>query len=166
MRYLATVLITVILAGQGATYADETRFAGSGFARQFIEHLAEQYAKENNCKLTFAYSKGGTYAGLQELCEGKAEVAVIARPLEKPDTALLDQAFPEESKQPQRLLFAQAAIVVVVPKRSPVRKLTVEQVRRIFEQGQIDNWRQLGGSKAKIIRCAPKHPAPQPQFSR
>ena len=55
---------------------------------------------------------------------------------------------------PVETLVAREAIAVVVNPQNPLSRLTVQQVADIFS-GKVNNWSEVGGDEAPIMRIAP-----------
>ena len=167
MRYTAelpgALLMLLVLAAH--TNADDRtiRFSGSRIPSEILRNVCGRYATEIGKDLNITHAGGGTFAGVQDLCDGRADVAVVDRPLAQCDMALLSKAFPRQRGQLRRLLLVESPIVIVVPKNLKVRCLSLRQVRSIFD-GKISNWAQVGGPRARVIRCVPARPAPTAWF--
>ncbi len=89
---------------------------------------------------TVVTNAGGTDRGIQNLLQGKVDVAAISRPLNAQ----------ERGKGLATVAIASDSIALVVGTNNPFRRgLTSQQVEDIFF-GQINNWSALGGDSTTI----------------
>ncbi|MGL5874606.1 MAG: phosphate ABC transporter substrate-binding protein [Xenococcaceae cyanobacterium] len=89
---------------------------------------------------TVITNAGGTDRGIQDLLQGKVDVAAISRPLNAQ----------ERGKGLAAVAIASDSIALVVGTNNPFRRgLTSQQVEDIF-LGQINNWSALGGDSTTI----------------
>jgi phosphate transport system substrate-binding protein len=110
--------------------------AGSTSVQPFAEILAEAYMEHQSQEKIFIQG-GGSSAGIQAVRTGAAQVGMSSRNL---------------NSQEQDLLFfpiAYDAIAVIVHRSNPIKDLTVEQIRKIFE-GRIKRWDEIGGRNHPI----------------
>jgi phosphate transport system substrate-binding protein len=82
----------------------------------------------------------GTNAGLQNLIDGKVDLAVSSRPLKPEEVQAGLQAVP----------IVRDALAIAVGRDNPYQGgLTLDQLKQIF-QGKITNWSQVGGPDLPI----------------
>lgn len=86
---------------------------------------------------------------LAGLAGGKAAVAMSSRPLEPAEVSRLLQAAPGSRPLDAEHVLALDGLVVIVAPQSPVGRLGLDVVARIFS-GQITNWSELGLPPAPI----------------
>lgn len=108
----------------------------------------EIHAVRDGVPLIVEIDKTGSAPGFNDLIEGNAEIAMMAR---APDAAereaawqLGDLASPE-----QEFVIAVDGLAVVVNQRNLLQRLSVARLRDVLT-GRIDNWSQLGGRAAPI----------------
>lgn len=82
---------------------------------------------------------GDSLQGIIAVKRGAIDLAAISR----------DLTNEEDDQESHNYLIARSNIFIIVHPHSPLRDLTQAQVRDIF-MGNIDNWKQLGGSDAAI----------------
>ncbi len=80
---------------------------------------------------------GGSERGISDLNEGKCDIGMTSRPLNKRESNLL--GFP----------VARDGVSIIVHKNNPVKSLSNAQVVGIFT-GKIINWKKIGGLDAPI----------------
>ena len=92
---------------------------------------------------------GGSRKGIEALCAGQTDIAVLGIPLDDRMKASLKDAFPDGKPQPREVVFSQTALMLVVHKNNPRKSLTPEQLRQIFS-GEITDWKDVGGRAGEI----------------
>jgi phosphate transport system substrate-binding protein len=108
-----------------------------------------QIEKISGTKLTILPSS--TSRGLTDLAEGKADIAMLAEPVQTAAESL-------NKKQPgavkieefQDNLVGNAFIQFVVHPSNPVKSLTKAQLAGLFS-GQIKNWSEVGGPSQPVL---------------
>ncbi|MEL4105398.1 substrate-binding domain-containing protein [Oscillospiraceae bacterium WX1] len=85
-----------------------------------------------------------TTQSYRNLMNGDADIVIAAEPNADVFQEMKDAGFTYEMTP-----IATDALIFVVNANNPVSNLTTEQVRKIYS-GEITNWKQVGGSDAKI----------------
>src|SRR5262249_4078881 len=100
--------------------------------------------------LSIACSAHGTHTGIPALADGRADVAMLSRPISAEEQASMRRAgFPAMDTVRYESVVALDGLLIVVAPRNPLRPLSIDQIARIFA-GEITDWAQLGGSAGKI----------------
>jgi phosphate transport system substrate-binding protein len=90
---------------------------------------------------------GGSGTGIAALINGTTQICESSRPMSAQEkTNVREQRNAEAVEIPVAL----DALAIYLNKENPVRQLTMEQVRRIF-QADITNWKDVGGMDAPIV---------------
>jgi phosphate transport system substrate-binding protein len=110
--------------------------AGSTSIQPIAELLADRYVAEHPGP-GVEVQGGGSSAGIRAALSGAAEIGMSSRELKPDETGL------------ETFLMARDAIALIVHPSNPVRSLTREQVRGIF-QGRVRRWDEVGGRSADI----------------
>ncbi len=107
---------------------------------------AEEYMKLNP-GISIQVTGGGSGVGLAALVDGTTDIANASRKIKEKevDKAKLAGYYPEEFK------IALDSLAIVVNKDNPVTELSLKQIMGIY-LGRINNWSEVGGSSAPIIR--------------
>lgn len=113
---------------------------------QLTENLAEEFMKQNP-GISIYVQGGGTAEGIRSLIRSEVDICTASRNL-----------LPEEAKALADYygtvglfyLVAKDALCIYVNPDNPVKNLTLEQLRKIFEC-KITDWNVLGGKDQKII---------------
>lgn len=93
---------------------------------------------------------GGSSAGLRDVLEGNATLAVTTRPVRPAEVDALKSAeLGDFSQSSQEKVLALDGLLVVTSPDNPVRAITETDTARIFS-GEIANWAEVGGNNAPI----------------
>jgi phosphate transport system substrate-binding protein len=132
-----------------AAQASELRVHGAATVANGII-VPNQAAIEQETGLTLALVANGSGNGLQDLVGGRADVAMIAAPIEV-EQALLNAATPGalDIAGLESHSVGVRAINFIVNASNPVQTLTEDQLRGIFS-GSIANWSEVGGPDMPI----------------
>jgi phosphate transport system substrate-binding protein len=137
---LGASLTATLVTGAGA----QVNLKGSDTMLQLSQVWAENYQKAKGKVVTV--TGGGSSTGLAALVNGSTDIANSSRPIKGSEV--------EKAKQrgfiPFEVPVARDGLAIVVNPRNPVTKLSVEQLRNIYN-GTYKNWSQLGGPNQAII---------------
>ena len=105
-------------------------------------------AERDGMPLIVEIDKRGSAAGMADLVDGNAELAMMAR---RPNASEIDAAWQlgDLGSPDQEFVVAVDGITAVVHAGNPVRQLSTQQLRAIYA-GQVRNWAQLGGPNLPI----------------
>lgn len=131
--WVVTVFLAgaLMVAGCGKPRAALT-MAGSTAFQPFAEKLADQYMVAHP-DVAITVQGGGSAVGVQAALSGAAQVGMADLVTLPPEAAAL-----------KSVVVARDGIAVVVNPKNPAAKLTLDQVRGIFN-GTIHSWKELGG---------------------
>jgi phosphate transport system substrate-binding protein len=141
---LGTALATAAGLGVAATAGAQTvKIDGSSTVFPITEAVAEEFqkAKKGAVKVTVGIS--GTGGGFKKFCRGETDISNASRPILKKEMADCKQAGIQYIELP---VAYDALTVVVNPKNSFVKSLSVAELKRMWEpaaQGKITNWNQV-----------------------
>ena len=138
---IATGVIALSLAscGGGGEEAATVSLAGSTSMEKLCEAMSESFMAENpDITVTVEYTGSG--AGLESLASGSVDIGNSSRSLK------------DEEKEAGAVenIVALDGIAVITDKENTVKDLTSEQLAAIY-QGQIKNWKELGGNDEAIV---------------
>ncbi len=139
----ALAVAGVTLFGAEMVQADVVKVDGSSTVYPISEAVAEEFqkAKKNAVKVTVGIS--GTGGGFKKFCRGEIDIANASRPILKKEMADCKAAGVEYIELP---VAFDALTVVMNPKNTFLKDLTVEQLKAIWEpaaQGKITRWNQV-----------------------
>ena len=124
--------------------ADMIQVKGSDSEVNLVQRLAEVFMQKNP-GANIAVTGGGSGTGIAALINKTTDIANSSRDLEPKE----EEAAKKAGVNPFRVVFATDAVSAIVHPSNPVSKLTLAQLGKIFK-GEIINWKEVGGSDAKI----------------
>jgi phosphate transport system substrate-binding protein len=110
------------------------------------QRLAEEYMKKNPGSVV-QVNGGGSGTGIAALINGTVDLAQASRAMKDEEKA---QAAKSRGAEIVEQAVALDGLAVFVNDASPIKALTIEQVRDIF-LGKTTNWNQVGGPNATIV---------------
>lgn len=118
---------------------------GSSTVYPITEAIAEDFQaiRKGAVKVTVGIS--GTSGGFKKFCRGETDVSDASRPITKVEMDACKQAGINYIELP----IAYDALTVVVNSSSPIKSLTVEQLKKIWApeaQGKIRTWKDVDAS--------------------
>lgn len=90
---------------------------------------------------------GGSGTGIAALINGTTDICQSSRPMKDAERAQIKAKF---GREPSEILVARDGLAVYVNEANPLTAITLAQARRIY-QGEIQNWKAVGGSDAPIL---------------
>ncbi|NWF54941.1 MAG: PstS family phosphate ABC transporter substrate-binding protein [Syntrophaceae bacterium] len=141
MFVLVLGLTAGIFFGMASSFAasDMIQVKGSDSEVNLVQRLAEVFMKKNP-GVNIAVTGGGSGTGIAALINKKTDIANSSRDMSGKEIEAAKQA----GVNPIGVAFATDGISVIVHPDNPVKKLTMEQVGKIFK-GDIANWKEVGG---------------------
>lgn len=112
--------------------------------------LAQKWAEEfhkKNPEVDIQVSGGGSGTGIAALINGGTDIANSSRPMKSEEKEKIKQ---KSGVDVVEIPVAKDGIAIYVNAANPIEKLSVEQLRDIYS-GKVTNWKDLGGSNAKIV---------------
>lgn len=126
--------------------APPLRVNGSTTVNPVVTEAAEILRAEKGLMIQVD-TQGGSSGGMAALGEGRAEMAMISRPLLDDDRA----HYPKAHFQATRI--GSDGVALVVSKdvwAGGVRALTQAQVQSLYE-GKVKNWKEVGGPDRRVV---------------
>jgi phosphate transport system substrate-binding protein len=139
------VSLVVGLAG-AVPAAKPLRVNGSTTVNPVVAEAAEALRAERGMTIHVDI-QGGSSGGIAALADGRAEVAMISRPLEPDDRT----RYPKIRFRPVQI--GSDAVALVVSRDvwdGGVRSLSKDQARDLYE-GRIKNWKEVGGPDRRVV---------------
>jgi phosphate transport system substrate-binding protein len=106
---------------------------------------AEAYAAQHP-DVQLSVTGGGSGTGIAALINGTVDVANASRSIKAEEVSAAEA----NGVTPVEHVVARDAIAIVVHPSNPVDQLTIDQLSDIY-QGNITNWRQVGGQDRPIV---------------
>lgn len=133
MPALATMSATSIAAGHTPTVRLVSSSTATAFARDVVPLLKEEK------RITVSLTSIGSEAALDEVAAGRADAALISRPLT-----------PEETRKFQARQLGMDSLLLIVNERNALNSIDESTIRGIYRR-QLSDWRQLGAGNAGPI---------------
>jgi phosphate transport system substrate-binding protein len=158
MKRLARIVFTCMLvaavaacggreaAKSGAAEHKPLTIKGSDTMVILGQRLAEEYMKKNP-GLMVQVNGGGSGTGIAALINGTVDLAQASRQMKDDEKA---QAAKSRGAEIVEQPVALDGLAVFVNEASPIKELTIEQLRNIF-LGKTTNWKDVGGPDATIV---------------
>jgi phosphate transport system substrate-binding protein len=145
IAFIAGAVLAASIAAGPVLAADAIQVKGS----DTIVHLSSAWAEkfmQKNPGIEVSVTGGGSGTGLAALINGTADIANASRPI----TAGEISAAQGKGFEPVENVVGRDGIAVIVNPNSPIKVLTMDQVKKIFT-GEATNWKAFGGPDAKIV---------------
>lgn len=142
--FACILFVTTIFAGNKMKIVID----GSTTVGPIAKAFAEYYMQQNN-GVNITVSESGSGNGAKSLINGTCDVADMSRFMKSKEFV----AAVDKKVMPVAHVVAMDGLPIIVHPSNPVDKLTVAQVRDIY-QGKITNWKQIGGPAKKIIKIS------------
>jgi len=110
------------------------------------QRWAEEYMKAHP-EVTIQVTGGGSGTGIAALLNGTTDVANLSRPAKPKE---VEQA-KANGKDLKEFKVALDGLAVIVNRDNPVQEISMKQLEGIYT-GQINNWKEVGGKDAPILR--------------
>jgi phosphate transport system substrate-binding protein len=118
---------------------------GSSTVFPLSEAVAEGFQQQTQGRVRVTVGESGTGGGFRKFCRGEIHIAGASRPIRTSEMASCASAGIQYVEIP----VAFDGLTVVVHPSSPIRSMTVQELRRIWEpgaQGRITNYNQVNPS--------------------
>jgi len=142
----STIAVVLSLIGAGIFLlaspllaADMIQIKGSDSEVNLVQRLAEVFMQKNP-GIDIAVTGGGSGTGIAALINKKTDIANSSRDMSKKEI----EAAKKAGVTPIAVAFATDGISVITHPDNPVKKLTLEQLGKLFS-GKAKNWKEVGG---------------------
>jgi len=139
------LVVAALLAAPGVATAAVT-VKGSDTMVILAQRWAEEYMKKDPSKKV-QVTGGGSGTGIAALINGTTQIANASRPMKDSEKKNLEKRFGTPGVETS---VAKDGVTFYVHESNPVKSLTVEQLRRIY-QGDLTSWKDVGGPDAPIV---------------
>jgi phosphate transport system substrate-binding protein len=141
----AAAAVAALAMTSGAALAQQPftiQIDGSSTVFPLSEAVAEAFQQQTQGRVRVTVGESGTGGGFRKFCRGETHISDASRPITSSEMAACRAAGIQYVEIP----VAFDALTVVVHPSSPLRSITVDQLRQIWRpeaQGQVNNWRQV-----------------------
>src|SRR5512134_2671017 len=143
---LAFSAAIALLAPAAPALAQLVKIDGSSTVFPITEAVAEDFQQSVRGKVRVTVGISGTGGGFKKFCRGETDISNASRPILKSEMEDCRKAGIEYYELP---VAFDALTVVMHPKNTFVKSLTVEELKRMWEpaaQGKITKWNQINAS--------------------
>lgn len=142
-------LILVALFSSFGFFAPEETITVKGSDTMVIlaQRWAELFMKENK-DVVVQVTGGGSGTGIAALLNGSTDICNSSRPMKQSEKEKLNEKYGSPGVEIKVAIDGLSVYANKTNKK--VSELTLEQIKKIY-QGQITNWKEVGGDDATII---------------
>lgn len=143
------MLSVAVLVGAIAVYAAATKtitVKGSDTMVILAQRWAEKYMSAHQ-DVTVQVTGGGSGVGISALINGTTDICNSSRPMKNSERDKLKARFNSLGVE---IPVARDGITLYVNESNPISELSLDQIKA-FYRGEITNWKEVGGSDAKVI---------------
>jgi phosphate transport system substrate-binding protein len=142
--WLPVSLLAAALASPA--YAQIVKIDGSSTVFPVTEAVAEDFQKAKKQKVKVTVGISGTGGGFKKFCRGETDISNASRPILRAEMADCQKAGVQYFEVP---VAFDALTVVVNPKNSFIKQLTVAEMKKMWEpaaQGKVTRWNQVNAA--------------------
>lgn len=143
--HIAAFLLVIMAIGYSFTSLSKITIKGSDTMVILSQRWAEAYMKKHP-GTTIQVTGGGSGVGIAALINGSTDIANSSRPIKTYELSKIKSKY---NKNGVEIPCAKDGLSVFLNKGNAISELTVQELGAIFS-GKITNWKQVGGSDAKI----------------
>ncbi|MES2855113.1 MAG: PstS family phosphate ABC transporter substrate-binding protein, partial [Bdellovibrionota bacterium] len=147
MKVVTVILILLATAvfypTLGHTQTPTIKADGSSTVFPITEAVAEEFQTSKKGKVRVTVGISGTGGGFKKFCRGETDVQNASRPIQESEIADCKKAGIAFFELP---IAFDATVVVVNPKNTWLKSITVEELKKLWEpgaQGKISTWNQV-----------------------
>ena len=136
-------LLAAAATAQVAHAQQVVKIDGSSTVFPVTEAVAEEFQISKKGKINVTVGISGTGGGFKKFCRGEIDIADASRPILEKEMAACKEAGIEYIELP---VAFDALTVVINPKNKFIEKLTVAELKKMWEpgaQGTVMNWNQV-----------------------
>ena len=145
MKRVSQLAVAAALAAASPGFAQQqiVKIDGSSTVFPVTEAVAEDFQKAKKQQVRVTVGISGTGGGFKKFCRNETDISNASRPILKAEMADCAKAGVEYYELP---VAFDALTVVVNPKNSFIRQLTVAEMKKMWEpaaQGKVTRWNQV-----------------------
>ncbi|MER3525242.1 MAG: phosphate-binding protein [Ignavibacteria bacterium] len=147
MRNIIWSIVGFWLATSAALYGEvKITVKGSDTMVILAQRWAERYMAKHK-DVVIQVTGGGSGTGISALINGTTDICNSSRPIKPEERDLLQKRWGSRGVE---IKCAMDGLAVYVNEKNPVKELTMQQLKDIY-QGKITNWKEVGGPDKHII---------------
>ena len=142
---IPALLVGVVSVGMPARAQAQAaiKIDGSSTVFPISEAYAEEFQIQKRGKVRVTVGVSGTGGGFKKFCRGETDIANASRPITAEEMEICRKAGIKYMELP---IAFDALTVVINPKNTWAKTLTIAELRKMWEpgaQGRITNWKQI-----------------------
>lgn len=145
-KYLLT-LVLILFSLSLVISKEVITVKGSDTMVILAQRWAETYMKKNK-NVTIQVTGGGSGTGISALINGTTDICNSSRPMKREEKIKLKEKYGTPGVE---IKVAIDGLAIYVNEKNPINELSIQQIRDIYV-GKINNWKEVGGPDARIIR--------------
>ncbi len=145
-KHSALAAVVVGSFAGSLVHAQSIKVDGSSTVGPISEAVAEEFTKETKGAVKITVGISGTGGGMKKFVRGEIDIADASRPIKQSEIDAAKAAGIDFIEVP---VAFDALTVVIHPDNKFAEKLTIAQLKKIWEegaQGKINNWNQIDPS--------------------
>jgi len=146
LKLLALIISVAFFTTGNADAGKKLTIQGSDTLLEMVTAEAAAYMKQNS-GATIQVTGGGSGVGIAAIINGSTDIADASRPMKKKERKRIEK----NGTKVFEVAIALDGISLYMHPDNPVNDLSTAQLKDIYT-GKINNWKQVGGNDAKIIR--------------
>ncbi len=144
---LRIILLFIFIAFLLVVAKETITIKGSDTMVILAQRWAEIYMSKNK-NVIIQVTGGGSGTGISALINGTTDICNSSRPMKKEEKIKLKEKYGSPGVE---IKVAVDGLAIYVNEKNPVKELSLKQLKDIYT-GKINNWKEVGGRDAKIIR--------------
>lgn len=141
---IAAMAIGFMFSGCSKDSSSKVTVKGSTTVLPITQKAAEEFYDKH--KIGVSISGSGSGNGIKAFLDGSTDIAMASREMKGKELTLAK----EKGIKVKEIAVALDMIVPVVHPDNPVKKISMDQLKGIFD-GSISNWKKLGGKDEKVV---------------
>ncbi|MEA4956829.1 Phosphate-binding protein PstS 1 [bioreactor metagenome] len=134
--FAVIIILAFLLINPGTNY-ERVDIVGSTSVQPLAEKLADSYMESHEGVRIYVQG-GGSGMGIRSTNQGLTDIGMSSKELSS-----------DERKNITEVPIGKEGIVIAVSNQNNISKLSIEQIRNIFN-GNITNWKEIGGKPGEI----------------
>ncbi len=143
---LMAAFMTIMLATAQSKESGKVVIKGSTTILPISQKAIEAYPDKKAGKLVFSLDGSGSGNGIKALLDGNCDIANSSREIKKEELGLAKK----KNIKIKEIPVARDMIVPVVNPSNPIKNLTMDQLKAIYD-GSIKNWKEIDGKTDQRI---------------
>lgn len=145
LKHFALVAALVLGMAANAFAGGKITIKGSTTVLPIMQRVVEAYMKKHP-GIDISVSGGGSSNGIKAMLDKTTDIAMASRKMKSKEVKLASS----KGITAVEHIIALDAVIPIINLANPVKNLTSEQLKAIYE-GKITNWKEVGGDDSRIV---------------